>query len=553
MKKFFIAVNLILINISLAQNLDSLYSEFLYIKGIQNNEKIAVALSDSQHSKCGFGIVNSVKLNINRFKSKEKAKIAQLATRPVTDTSIVTPSGKFRIHFNKTGIHSPKYDLKELALAADSAYDFEVNILKYPPPPADFGKGGDDKYDIYIQNLSGGLYGYTEIETSIGNDKYTSYTVIDNDYSDTYTKGINGAKVSVAHELHHAIQVGNYVYRNADQFYHEITSTAMEEFVFDSINDYYAYMPSFFRNPQRAFPYNDGYNLAIWNIFLKERFGFDILKRIWELMPNERALNAIADAIAEHGSTFKNEFALFGQWIFFTNYRAIPNKYFKEAENYPLVETSMTVNFTPPSSSIDISSEPVSTNYFAFVNNAKSVPDTFVSIISNSDINQAISNPSSTLLLKYILANQGGTGYKHIVDNYFSKIECDNSFLLTESNILNNKLINDGQIITEEVDYAFPQPFRYSTDEYIYFPAERTRSGYANLYVYSIDMNLVYSGEHKIYSSDKTVIKWDVRNNEMKKLSTGIYIYVVSSGENIKKGKFVIYNDWVFVTNRKSC
>ncbi|MDH7605375.1 MAG: hypothetical protein QHH13_10770 [Melioribacter sp.] len=543
MKKFFIAINLIFINLSVAQNLDSLYSKFLYIKGIQSNEKIAVALSDSQHSKCGFGIVNSVKLNINRFKTKEKAKIAQLATRPVTDTSIVTPSGKFRIHFNKTGIHSPKYDLKELALAADSAYDFEVNILKYPPPPADFGEGGDDKYDIYIQNLSGGLYGYTEIETQIGENKFTSYTVIDNDYSDTYTKGINGAKVSVAHELHHAIQVGNYVYRNADQFYHEITSTAMEEFVFDSINDYYAYMPSFFRNPQKTFPYNDGYNLAIWNIFLKERFGVDIIKRIWELMPNERALNAIADAIAEQGSTFKNEFALFGQWIFFTNYRAIPNKYFKEAENYPLVKSSMTVNFTPPSSSIDISSEPVSTNYFAFVNNAKSVPDTFVSIISNSDINQAISNPSSTLLLKYILANQSGTGYKHIIDNYFSKIECDNSFLLTESNILNNKLINDGQIITEEVNYAFPQPFRYSTDEYIYFPAERTKSGYANLYVYSIDMDLVYSGEHKIYSSDKTVIKWDVRNNEMKKLSTGIYIYIVNSGDNIKKGKFVIYND----------
>ncbi|MEM3373479.1 MAG: hypothetical protein QXF76_04660 [Candidatus Anstonellales archaeon] len=543
MKKFLIAINLIFINLSVAQNLDSLYSEFLYIKGIQSDRKITVALADTQHPKCGFGIVNSVKLNFNRFKTKEKAKIAQLSTRPVTDTSIVTPSGKLRIHFNKTGIHSPKYDLKELALAADSAYNYEVYILRYPPPPADFGEGGDDKYDIYIQNLTGGLYGYTEIETLIGNDRYTSYTVIDNDYSDTYTKGIDGAKVSVAHELHHAIQVGNYVYRNADQFYHEITSTAMEEFVFDSINDYYAYMPSFFRNPQRAFPYNDGYNLAIWNIFLKERFGFDILKRIWELMPNERALNAIADAVAEHGSTFKNEFALFGQWIFFTNYRSIPNKYFKEAENYPLVKTSMTVNFTPPSSSIDISSEPVSTNYFAFVNNTKSVPDTFVSIISNSDINQAISNPSNTLLLKYILANQSGTGYKHIIDNYFSKIECDNSFLLTESNILNNKLINDGQIITEEVDYAFPQPFRYSTDEYIYFPAERTKSGYANLYVYSIDMDLVYSGEHKIYSSDKTVIKWDVRNNEMKKLATGIYFYVVSSGDNIKKGKFVIYND----------
>jgi len=543
MKKFFIAINLIFINLSTAQNLDSLYSEFLRIKGIHSGRKFTVALSDTQRIKCGFGIVNEVKLSFNRFTPKQQIVIAQLTTRPATDTSIVTPSGKFRIHFNKTGIHAPKYDLNELALAADSAYNYEVNILKYPAPPADFGQGGDDKYDIYIQNLSGGLYGYTEIETSIGKDKFTSYTVIDNDYSDTYTKGIDGAKVSVAHELHHAIQIGNYIFRNSDQFYYEITSTSMEEFVFDSINDYYAYMPSFFRNPQRSFSYNDGYNLAVWNIFLKERFGFDIIKRIWEYMPDERALNAIADAITDHGSTFKNEFALFGQWIYFTNYRTIPNKYFKEAENYPLIKVSMTVNFIPPSSSIDILSEPVSTNYLVFVDNAKAVPDSFVTIISNSDLTQGINNPNSSLLFKYILSNQSGNGYKHIIDDYYSKIECDNSFLLTESNILNNKLINDGQIITEEVDYAFPQPFRYSIDEYIYFPAERTKSGFANLYVYSVNMDLIYSGEHKIYSSDKTVIKWDARNNEMKKLATGIYFYVVSSGDNIKKGKFVIYND----------
>ena len=59
-----------------------------------------------------------------------------------------------------------------------------------------------------------------------------------------------------------------------DTFFYEITSTAMEEFVYDSVNDYYAYMPSYFLSPQKAFAENDGYNLAIWNIYLKENFGF---------------------------------------------------------------------------------------------------------------------------------------------------------------------------------------------------------------------------------------------------------------------------------------
>jgi len=48
----------------------------------------------------------------------------------------------------------------------------------------------------------------------------------------------------------------------------------MEEFVFDSVNDYYAYMLDYFRNTEKAFPLQNGYNLAIWNIYLKDVFGF---------------------------------------------------------------------------------------------------------------------------------------------------------------------------------------------------------------------------------------------------------------------------------------
>lgn len=532
------------INLSVfAQNLDSLYNEFLRIKGKTLDINTRVVAADSEDVKCGFGIVNQVRLNFDRFNPKKQQVLAELLTRPDSDTSFVTPSRKFRIHFKKSGYHSPKYNLQDLATALDSAYNYEVNILKYPPPPNDFGEGGDDKYDIYIQNLSGGLYGYTESETSIGTDIFTSYIVIDNDYSDTYTKEIDGARVSAAHELHHAIQIGNYVYRTSDEFYHEITSTAMEEFVFDSINDYYAYMPSFFRNPQRAFPYNDGYNLAIWNIFLKERFGFSMLKRIWELMPNERALNAIADAITEYGSTFKNEFALFGQWIYFTGQRAVTNKYFKEAEYYPTIKTLITLNISSPFTTVDLFSEPVSTNYLVFVENESSVPDTFVTIISNSDITNAVSNPSEKLELKYTLSKQSTNGFKYIIDGYYSKIDCDYNFLIAESNILNNNLINNGTISTTEIDYAFPQPFRYSSDNYIYFPADRTKSGYADLYIYSVDMKLIYSGEQKIFTSDKVVVRWDALDNEKRKLATGVYIYVVKSSDYIKKGKFVIYNE----------
>ena len=90
-----------------------------------------------------------------------KKVISSLLQRPTSDTSFVTPKGWFRIHFQKTGYDAPLYDLKELARAADSSYNYEVNFLKYPPPPKDFGKSSingnpDDLYDIYIQNLGTG-------------------------------------------------------------------------------------------------------------------------------------------------------------------------------------------------------------------------------------------------------------------------------------------------------------------------------------------------------------------------------------------------------------
>ncbi len=77
-------------------------------------------------------------------------------------------------------------------------------------PPSDNGAGGDNKYDVYIQNQGGGVYGYTEWESKVGSVNWTSFMVIDNDYIGYYSTGLDGMKVTVAHEFHHGIQLGNY-------------------------------------------------------------------------------------------------------------------------------------------------------------------------------------------------------------------------------------------------------------------------------------------------------------------------------------------------------
>jgi len=54
------------------------------------------------------------------------------------------------------------------------------------------------------------MYGQTTSENNVGLSRWTSYIEIDNDFIGFYTIGINAARVTAAHEFHHAIQMGNY-------------------------------------------------------------------------------------------------------------------------------------------------------------------------------------------------------------------------------------------------------------------------------------------------------------------------------------------------------
>jgi hypothetical protein len=236
MKKIFLICFLFSAIASYSQNLDSLYNQLMQLRGIKAGNLNEQVQSSDRPVKCSFETVNEVKLNYNKFTKTQQKEISNFLDRPSTDTSIVTPSGKFRIHFNKKGTDAPTYDVNELGIAADSAYNFEVNIIGFPPPPRDNGAGGDDCYDIYIQNLGSGSYGYTELDQPIGDSTYTAFSVIDYNFgTGYYTHGINAAKVTVAHEFHHGIQTGNYIYRPSDTYYHELISVSMEYFLFSIV------------------------------------------------------------------------------------------------------------------------------------------------------------------------------------------------------------------------------------------------------------------------------------------------------------------------------
>ncbi|MFA7288138.1 MAG: MXAN_6640 family putative metalloprotease [Melioribacteraceae bacterium] len=493
---------------------------------------------DFDSAKCGLSVTGYIRTHFDSFTPKEKMLIKAASERPERDTSFVTPRGFFRIHFNKSGSETPGYDINRFALSADSAYDYEINALKYPTPPTDNQRGGDNLYDIYIVNLSGGVYGYMEFEDNITDNTYQSYTVIENDFSNYATKGLDAARVTIAHEFHHAIQIGNYTYRSEDNYYFEATSTAMEEFVFDDVNDYYHYIDSYLRNTTKALDDYNGYNLALLNIFLKDRFGIGIIKTIWENMISKRAVNSINSAIELGGSRFDTEFNLFGLWNYFTNKKAQNGYGYEEAEFYPSnVKPGMTIDFSRNTQTVTVSSKPISNNYCLFSNENE-----FVSLITNSDLESSVAQTQNSIDYNYTLSPESFMNSAKIANGYYSLLQSSYKNLLYESDILNDEII-DKSILSEKKDYAFPQPFNYSKHNVLYLPAPDSDTFEMELSVFDVSMNLVFNGNVRRNVNNMSVVQWMPINKNYEKLGSGIYIYIAKSGDNTKHGKFAILND----------
>jgi len=539
--------------------LDSLFNRFVNLRVAKLSLETGTQppIKDEDH-KCGLEIVNAIAFNLEMFDNDQQLLLKPLLQRPATETSFVTPGGFFKVHYDLTGPNAVGYDLDLLAEALDSSYRFEIDFLGYDIPPGDSATnpnipsveyGGDNRYDVYIGNLGSGFYGYTQFEYEVeeGSSRFSSYMMIDNDFSNHFTTGINGARVTVAHEFHHSIQGGNYIFRSGDTFFYEITSTAMEEFVFDDVDDYYAYIPSYFGNPETPLPLTTGYSAATWNIFLRDNFNYDIIKRQWELMPSVRAMIAINNSIFEYGSSFAREFNKYGIWMYFTNYRAVPGKYFEEGVNYPLVEPTSVVQFTPPSQTLNMSSKPAAHSFITFAVSGNN--DSLVTIVSNGDAQNAVSGLNNSFEFQYTLFSDSSSGNRFLTENYSSTFSADIPSLWSVSEILNNLLVREDDASFSPPDgstFAFPNPFTFAdgTIENINFSFNGKNGEQVDFAIYSTSMNLVYSAERFIgpLVDNSLGLKWDVRGNDGEKLASGVYIYVIQKGEEIIKGKVVIFN-----------
>lgn len=232
------------------------------------------------------------------------------------DLTYNTPEGHFKIHYSESGKDAvfgsdgntstiPDYVIK-FGSYFEKAWDYETNpnMLGYKPPPPDGNNGGDNRFDIYIMDIS--YYGYTDID-----DNGHPYIVVNKDY--TFYKGnfdpegyrFGNMKVTAAHEFFHAIQYFYDDWNDGCLWWEENTAVWMEDEVFDLVDDYLRYIPDRLLNMD--IPLDDErspnslYGGVIWAKFLSETYGKNIIRHIFERLYLDASL--AKDAI---GYTLQN-------------------------------------------------------------------------------------------------------------------------------------------------------------------------------------------------------------------------------------------------------
>jgi hypothetical protein len=344
---------------------------------------------------------------------------------------------------------------------------------------------------------------------------------------------MSGLRVTAAHELFHAIQIGSYGIWNSspnfDFYFYELSSVWMEDAVFTWINDYYYDVVSYFRSFRdsqgRSFSFTTylgpsmyGYERSVWAHFLAKRFSRDALREIWERMKTEPFLRSASHVIRQHGSTFESEFALFSKWNFFTADRADTLRFYPEGRHYPRFAANATLSFNGMTATVATAGYPLSTQQYHFV-----LPgDTITAVVANIETDDgriAFATPKSFA----INLTSGGAQppFQKLSKGYAANFSSDDvnawSMMYIESSTRTNA--------SSAADPS-PNPFRLSKDPRLTLPLSARASGTASLYLLSSSLDLVFSRQYPVVESFGKNLVWVPAADIGSSVSTGVYFIV---------------------------
>ncbi len=315
-----------------SQNLKSLYLTLL-----DGNYR---AEPGERAIKCLFGIRAEA---VGYMSQLEKSALAAVEHRPVTQAFYLTPEGRFKIHYDTTGVHAVQVErllgesVPDWICLTGKAYErgwsLLVDSLGYNTPPVDPVDG--DEVDVYIQDLAPGVYGLTFREPN-----QTSYIVMDNDFAEGayFTHGLDAMRVTAAHEFFHVVQLGYALPSGSNQWYYELASTWFEDVAYDEVNDYIQFIESYYSRANSSLYRTNGSQAAIFGKFLEENYSAAVMRMVWEQMEEKSPQIALDNALKSTNfevDGMKAAFGKFALWNWFTGSRSRAGVFFEEAGLYP--------------------------------------------------------------------------------------------------------------------------------------------------------------------------------------------------------------------------
>ncbi len=326
---------------------------------IKNRTQGAPVVTDH---KCAFRQQILLQAHFHELPQDLQQLAASLLPMPTRQYQVQSPSGHFTLHYDLTGMHAvpskdslgngiPDY-IDSAAVILDHVWQVEIDQLGFRPPP-DADGNPVQSYPVFFSSMA--YYGLTSFDinqdiAALPGNNYVSYLELHRDYASSIfaTKGLEGLKVTAAHEFHHAIQLG-YQFRWSmengylvypDVFFLEMTSTFMEDYVYDQINDYVQYVNRLIPNLEtKAFDEADGnteYANALFLHLLTQKFGVQILRDIWDNLIAYPALQAIDQTLRQYGSSFAECYGQYASWFYFTGSNSRPGSFFRDAQLFNL-------------------------------------------------------------------------------------------------------------------------------------------------------------------------------------------------------------------------
>jgi hypothetical protein len=549
--RFFLALCL-LSDVSLSQTRHELPDRLLTL--VRQTERVAGESNEQPYHKCGTPLVAQAMIEWEQLPVLARREIVDRLARPLKHVSRLSASGRFRVHYDTTGFHEPALlDAQQSRIAGsreayvdstlfylEHVHDVLVAELGYAPPPPDGVEGGGPEYDVYLEQLGSNISGYTVWDPgrplSEGpNLRFNTYIVLDNDFLGHRTGGMDGLKITAAHEFYHAVQVGSYgiwtTIPNSDFYFYELSAVWIEDVLFDDVNDYYFDLPNYFllfRDSQgQSFSFTlfqsafyAGYERSVWAHFLAARFGRDFLREVWKGMKEEPFLKSTDRLLRAKGTTLPHEFASFSHWNYFTADRADPARFYPEGIHYPRWRPNVTQTYGVASTStVSLESPPLATHFCRFVDGV----DTISAVVVNVDLDAAVRSSQEKSVFRVELSSREvRMPYQHLgggIKAGFSVSDAERWRIL----YLSSATHSNAQVAAE----PSPNPVRLSNSTRLTLPVNSTNETEGEVFLFGSSLDLRFSRRYPVADYLGSRYIYVPTDDFRGTVSSGVYFLVV--------------------------